>query len=230
MKPRITIGVGGGTGSGKTTLSLKLAEFLGPEQVLILSQDDYYRDAGHLPVEQRALRNFDRPEAVDFELLVGHLKQLQAGREIARPRYDFRQHVRLEGSEPALPRPVILVEGTLVFAAEELVGCFDLKLFVDADPDIRFIRRLRRDMRERGRSVESVIQQYLETVRPMHLRFVEPARRRADVVISGVDSIEQQLAEVGERIRRAAGVSRGTAPGAAACGIQGREGGRVRES
>ena len=207
MKPILIVGIGGGTGSGKTTLSLKLAEFLGPEQVLILSQDHYYRDAGHLPVEQRALRNFDRPEAVDFELLVRHLKQLQAGWEIARPGYDFRRHLRLEGWEAALPRPVILVEGTLVFAAEELVGCFDLKLFVDADPDIRFIRRLRRDMRERGRSVESVIQQYLETVRPMHLRFVEPARRRADLVISGMEGIELQVAEVGERIRRAAGLS-----------------------
>ena len=206
MKPSLTIGVGGGTGSGKTTLSRKLAEFLGPERVLILSQDHYYRDGGHLPVEQRAQRNFDRPEAVDFELLVRNLKQLQAGREIARPRYDFRQHVRLEGSEPALPRPVILVEGTLVFAAEELVGCFDLKLFVDADPDIRFIRRLRRDIRERGRSVESIVRQYLETVRPMHLRFVEPARRQADLVISGVDGVERQVATVGERIRKLAGI------------------------
>ena len=206
MQPSLTIGVGGGTGSGKTTLSLKLAEFLGPERVLILPQDHYYRDAGHLPVEQRALRNFDQPEAVDFELLVRHLKQLQAGLEIARPRYDFRQHLRLEGSEPALPRPVILVEGTLVFAAEDLVDCFDLKLFVDADPDIRFIRRLRRDIRERGRSVESIVHQYLDTVRPMHLRFVEPARRQADLVISGVDDIEQQLAAVGDRIKRAAGI------------------------
>ena len=206
MKPRITIGVGGGTGSGKTTLCRKLAQFLGPERVLILSQDHYYRDAGHLPAEQRALRNFDRPEALDFELLVRHLKQLQSGREIARPMYDFRRHVRLEAAEPAPPRPVILVEGTLVLAAEELVGCFDLKLFVDADPDIRFIRRLRRDMRERGRSVDSIVRQYLDTVRPMHLRFVEPARRQADRVISGVEGIEQQLAEVGEQIRRAAGI------------------------
>ena len=202
MTPKLTIGVGGGTGSGKTTLSLKLAEFLGPERVLILSQDHYYRDAGHLPLEQRARQNFDRPEAVDFELLVRHLKQLQAGLEVARPRYDFSRHVRLEGSEPALPLPVILVEGTLVFAAEELASCFDLKLFVDADPDIRFIRRLKRDLRERGRSVESIVQQYLQTVRPMHLRFVEPARAHADLVISGVDGIEQQVAAVGERIRR----------------------------
>ena len=206
MKPRITIGVGGGTGAGKTTLSRKLAGFLGPERVLILSQDHYYRDAGHLPVQQRTLRNFDRPEAVDFELLIRHLKELQAGREIARPRYDFSRHLRLEGSEPALPRPVILVEGTLVFAAEELVACFDLKLFVDADPDIRFIRRLRRDIRERGRDVESIVRQYLETVRPMHLRFVEPARRQADLVVSGVDGVERQVAVVGDRIRRAAGI------------------------
>jgi len=206
MKPRITIGVGGGTGSGKTTLSRKLAEFLGTGRVLTLSQDDYYRDAGHLPAEQRALRNFDRPEAVDFELLVRHLKELQAGRGIARPRYDFSRHVRLEGSEPALPRQVILVEGTLVFAAEELVGCFDLKLFVDADPDIRFIRRLRRDIRERGRDVESIVHQYLQTVRPMHLRFIEPARRQADLVISGADDVERQVAAIGDRIRRAAGI------------------------
>lgn len=218
MKPNLIIGVGGGTGSGKTTLSLKLAEFLGPERVLILSQDHYYRDAGHLPAEQRAQRNFDRPEAVDFELLVRHLKQLQAGLEIARPIYDFRQHVRLQGSQPVLPRQVILVEGTLVFAAEELVGCFDLKLFVDADPDIRFIRRLRRDMQERGRSVESIVHQYLQTVRPMHLRFVEPARRRADLVISGVDAIEQQLAAVGDRIGRAAGISQGSGLGAVSSG------------
>ena len=214
MKANLVVGIGGGTGSGKTTLSLKLAEFLGPKQVLILSQDHYYRDAGHLRAEQRARQNFDRPEAVDFELLVRHLKQLQAGREIARPRYDFRQHVRLEGAEMTVPHPVILVEGTLVFAAEELAGCFDLKLFVDADPDIRFIRRLSRDIGERGRSVESIVHQYLQTVRPMHLRFVEPARRRADLVISGMEAIEQQVAAVGERIRRAAGICReGGRPG-----------------
>ena len=211
MRARLTIGVGGGTGSGKTTLALKLAEFLGPERVLILSQDHYYRDAGHVPAEQRAQRNFDRPEAVDFELLIRHLKQLQQGLAIARPRYDFKQHVRLEESQPAVPRPVILVEGTLVFAAEALVGCFDLKLFVDADPDIRFIRRLRRDTRERGRSVESIVRQYLQTVRPMHRRFVEPARRQADLVISGVDGIEEQLAAVGDRIRGAAGLLQGVA-------------------
>ena len=211
MRARLTIGVGGGTGSGKTTLALKLAEFLGPERVLILSQDHYYRDAGHVPAEQRAQRNFDRPEAVDFELLIRHLKQLREDLAIARPRYDFRQHVRLEESQPAVPRPVILVEGTLVFAAEELVGCFDLKLFVDADPDIRFIRRLRRDTRERGRSVESIVRQYLQTVRPMHRRFVEPARRQADLVISGVDGIEEQLAAVGDRIRGAAGLLQGAA-------------------
>lgn len=210
MKPKLTIGVGGGTGSGKTTLSLKLAEILGPEQVLILSQDHYYRDASHISAEQRGQQNFDRPESVDFELLVCHLKQLQAGLKIARPIYDFRRHIRLKTSTQVSPRAVILVEGTLVFAAEGLVSCFDLKLFVDAEPDIRFIRRLKRDIQERGRSVASIVRQHLLTVWPMHLRFVEPARKHADLVISEMDGMEQQIVAVVDQIRTAAGMSQGS--------------------
>ncbi len=209
MKTRMTIGVGGGTASGKTTFSQRLAESLGPGRVLILSQDTYYCDGSHLSPEKRAQLNFDRPDAVDFELLVRHLTQLQKGREVARPKYDFRQHVRLAETEQAGPRPVILVEGTLVFAQVELVRCFDLKVFVDAAPDIRFIRRLRRDTRERGRSVESIIRQYLWTVRPMHRRFVEPARRQADLVISGLDGVDRQLSAIRDRIQDRLGISLG---------------------
>ncbi len=211
MKTRVTMGVCGGTGSGKTTFSQRLAESLGTEQVLILSQDAYYCDGSHLSSEKRAQRNFDQPGAVDFELLIRHLKQLREGREIARPQYDFKRHLRLAESEPVSPRPVILVEGTLVFAQAELVRCFDLKVFVDAPPDIRFIRRLRRDTRERGRSVESIIRQYLQTVQPMHLRFVEPARRQADRVISGMDSSEQQLSALRGWIEDTAGIGFGAA-------------------
>ena len=177
------LGICGGTGSGKTTLASRLAEALGPDQALLLAQDYYYKDSSHLSFEERARQNFDHPDAVDFELLIQHVDALRSRQPVQRPWYDFSAHVRRTETKRVDPRAVVIVEGILIFQNSRLRELFDLKLYVDTDADVRFIRRLRRDIRERGRSVESVVEQYLETVRPMHQQFVEPARRHADIVI-----------------------------------------------
>lgn len=200
MQVKIIIGVGGGTGSGKTTFSQNLMKALGPERVLLLSQDDYYNDRSDLPLEKRLQLNFDEPAAIDFRLLVHQLRRLQQGRSVAKPKYDFREHIRRKEVNLVSPRQIILVEGTLVFARIELAKCFDLKIFLEVDSDIRFIRRLRRDMMKRGRTVESVVQQYLLTVRPMYLRFIKPSKHQADMVISGDEGCDEQLDEVLQRI------------------------------
>ena len=177
------LGICGGTGSGKTTVAARLAEALGPDQALLLAQDYYYKDSSHLPFEQRARQNFDHPDAVDFELLIQHVDALRSQQPIQQPSYDFCAHVRRTETKRVDARAVVIVEGILIFQNSRLRDLFDLKLYVDTDADVRFIRRLRRDLRERGRSVDSVVEQYLETVRPMHPQFVEPARRHADIVI-----------------------------------------------
>ncbi len=182
MKP-ITIGVAGGTGSGKTTVALKILERVGFDRIAYVPHDAYYRDASQLPPAERAQLNFDHPDSLDNELLILHLKQLQAGQPVEVPVYDFRVHSRTVESRHVDPQPVILVEGILIFADRRLRELMDVKIFVDADADMRFIRRLQRDMSERGRSLDSVINQYLRTVRPMHLEFVEPSKRYADVII-----------------------------------------------
>ena len=177
------IGICGGTGSGKSTIARKILESVGEDKVLLLAQDAYYKDNSHLPFGQRVELNFDHPDAIDSGLLTEHLDLLKRGQAISQPIYDFTQHIRQSDTRQLEPKPIVIVEGILIFESETLRRHFDLKIFVEADPDVRFIRRLRRDLSKRGRSVDSVIEQYLQTVRPMHLKFVEPCRRLADIIL-----------------------------------------------
>lgn len=179
----IIIGVAGGSASGKTTVSQAILRRVGLERIAYIPHDLYYRDLSHLPLEQRARFNFDHPDALDNELLVAHIDALAAGHPVEVPTYDFATYARLPATTTILPRPVILIEGILIFAEPVLRRRMQIKLFVDADPDLRFIRRLKRDIEERGRSVDSVVEQYLNTVRLMHLEFVEPTKRYADLII-----------------------------------------------
>ena len=179
----IIIGVAGGTGSGKTTVAHRVLEQVGWSRIAFIQHDSYYYDAANLPPEERARLNFDHPDSLETPLLVEHLKRLRSGRSVDIPVYDFRSHTRTQQTRHITPEPVILVEGILIFAERSLRELFDVKIYVDTDPDIRFIRRLTRDIQERGRSLDSVVHQYLTTVRPMHLEFVEPSKRHADVII-----------------------------------------------
>jgi uridine kinase len=179
----VVIGLAGGTGSGKTTVANVILDRVGADSIAFLPHDAYYKDLKHLPKSQRDLINFDHPDSLESELLVQHLKALREWLSIQIPVYDFTNHSRTDRTEQINPLPIILVEGILIFAEPPLREIFDVKIFVDTPPDIRFIRRLERDIEERGRSVESVIQQYQTTVRPMHLEFVEPSKRYADVII-----------------------------------------------
>jgi uridine kinase len=178
----LIIGVVGGSGSGKTTVARAIYEYLGANAALV-DQDAYYRDLAHLSLDERRRLNFDHPDAFDTELLAVHLEQLAAGQSVAKPTYDYAAHTRATATVPVEPRDVILVEGILLFADHRLRSLFDIKIFVDVAEDVRFIRRLQRDVTERGRQMEDVIQQYLTTVRPMHLEFVEPSKRYADVIL-----------------------------------------------
>ena len=182
MKP-IIISVAGGTGSGKTTVSQEILRRVGAERIVFIQHDSYYRDRSHLSLEERARLNYDHPDSLESEFLVSHLQQLQAGQPVEIPVYDFTTHIRTDETRCVEPKWVILVEGILIFAEPALREMFDVKIWVDTDADVRFIRRLRRDITERGRTVESVIEQYEETVRPMHLEFAEPSKRYADVII-----------------------------------------------
>lgn len=179
----VCVGVAGGTGSGKTTVAQAIVTRLGADRIAYLEHDRYYRDLSHLTPDQLARHNFDHPQALETSLLVQHLRELKARLPVSVPVYDFTRHVRTGESQEIVPRRVILVEGILLLAEPELRRLFDIKVFVDTDADIRFIRRLSRDLRERGRTMESVVHQYMETVRPMHLEFVEPSRRWADLII-----------------------------------------------
>ncbi len=200
MKP-ITIGVAGGTGSGKTTIALKILERVGFDRVAYIPHDAYYRDASHLPPAERARLNYDHPDALDNDLLIAHLRQLQAGKAVEIPVYDFVTHTRRAETRRVEPQPVIMVEGILIFADKRLRDLMDVKIYVDTDADLRFIRRLKRDMEERGRTAESVINQYLTTVRPMHLEFVEPSKRYADVIIPEGGHNEVAIEMVAARLR-----------------------------
>ncbi len=182
MKP-LTIGVAGGTGSGKTTVVQALINAVGPASTALLPHDAYYREYSHLTVEERAAINWDHPDSLETDLLVRHLRALMAGQPVDRPVYDFRTYSRLPRCERVEPRPIIIVEGILILAEQALRELLDIRVYVDTDPDIRFIRRLQRDVNQRGRSVDSVIEQYLSTVRPMHLEFVEPSKRYAHLII-----------------------------------------------
>jgi uridine kinase len=182
MKP-VIIGVAGGTGSGKTTVVREIVRRLGEDDVVVIQHDSYYRDRSAIPPAERALVNYDHPDALDTALLVEHLRALRDGQPVDVPVYDFSTHTRTTKVVPLAPRKVLIVEGILILAEPELRALMSMRVFVDTDPDIRMIRRLRRDMRERGRTLESVVEQYLETVRPMHLEFVEPSKRHAHVII-----------------------------------------------
>ena len=200
MPNSLTVGICGGTGSGKTTITNRLIDALSEESVVLLQQDHYYKDLPHLPLEERAKQNFDHPDSVDGPLLVEHLRALRNGSAIERPVYDFTQHRRVPATVHLEPRPAIILEGILIFDNPQLRSLLDIKIFVDTDADLRFIRRLQRDVRERERTVDSVVSQYMATVRPMHLEFIEPSKRYADVIIPegghnevGIDLVIQKI-------------------------------------
>ncbi len=179
----LIVGVAGGTGSGKTTVVKKIIEKLPPGEVAVLPQDAYYKDNSHLSLEQRQEINFDHPSSVEFSLLVKHLKMLKAGKIIQRPVYSYLSCTRARDTVTIKPKHVILVEGILILTDEELRNEMDIKVYVDADADDRLSRVIQRDIRERGRSVEKVLERYDKTVKPMHLQFIEPTKRYADIIV-----------------------------------------------
>lgn len=179
----ILIGIAGGSGSGKTLVSQRIFEDLGSDKVIIIQQDSYYRDLSHLPLGERGKQNFDHPDAIDSELLIAHAQALLQGRTLEQPVYDFTVHARTAETRRLGPHRIIVLEGILILDNPRLRQLMDIKVYVDTDPDIRLIRRLRRDVSERNRSVESVLAQYESSVRPMHLQFVEPSKRYADIII-----------------------------------------------
>ena len=177
------IGICGGTGSGKTTVANRILEAVSADECVFIQQDLYYRDLKDMPLDYRNAANFDHPDALDNDLLVNHLKKLNAGEPVELPVYDFRTHTRLPDTTRIESKPIVIVEGILIFAEPRLREQMDIKVFVDTPDDIRFIRRLRRDIAERGRTLDSVIEQYYASVRPMHIQFCEPSKRYADVII-----------------------------------------------
>ena len=179
----ILLGIAGGTGAGKTLVAQSIAQDLGDDHVAILEQDSYYKDLQHIPLGERENRNFDHPDAFDRELLRSQVETLLNGGEVEMPLYDMRSHTRLAEPLRVKPRRVIILDGLLILDDPALRQLMDIKIYVDADPDVRFIRRLKRDLTERGRTVDQIIRQYESTVRPMHLQFVEPSKRYADLII-----------------------------------------------
>ena len=177
------IGICGGTGSGKTTVANRILESVSAQDVAFIQQDSYYRNGKDLPLDYRQAVNFDHPDALDNDLLVHHIRKLKAGGAVELPIYDFKSNSRLNETLVIEPKPIVIIEGILIFVDPRLLEQMDIKIFVDTPDDIRFIRRLRRDVAERGRTVDSVIEQYLNTVRPMHIQFVEPSKRYADIII-----------------------------------------------
>lgn len=180
---RVLIGIAGGSASGKTMIAERITSLLGSRKVFIIKQDSYYRDISHLPLAERRRQNFDHPDAFDRELLAEQLRLLLQGSAIAMPLYDFKRHLRLKKTVRVSGCQIIIVEGILILDDPVLRALMDIKVYIDTDSDIRLLRRIRRDVTERGRTLESVIAQYNETVRPMHLQFVEPSKRFADVII-----------------------------------------------
>ena len=202
------IGVAGGSGSGKSTVSRQVLSMFGTEMVSVVMQDDYYCDQTHLSPEVRTQQNYDHPQAFEWSLLVQHVQALRRGEAIEMPEYDFTLHNRSDRTIPVKPAPVIVIEGLFALYDPALCDMMSLKIFVDTASDIRFIRRMQRDITERGRSVESVISQYLDTVRPMHKQFIEPTKRNADVIIPhgannpAVDMITTKVASVISQLKR----------------------------
>lgn len=177
------IGIAGGSGGGKTTLAQSVANTLTKDMCVHLVHDNYYKDISHLTLEERAKTNFDHPSSLDTSLLIEQLKELKQGKTVHIPNYDFSTHMRTSVTTAIESRPIVIVEGILIFSDPELVKELDIKVFVDADADVRFIRRLKRDMKERGRTAEQVMEQYMTTVKPMHEKFVEPSKSVADIVV-----------------------------------------------
>lgn len=202
----ILIGIAGGTGSGKTTLADKLIKNFGEDEVSILRHDNYYKRHDEMTYEERALLNFDHPDAFDTELLYEHIKMLKAGKTIEMPVYDYTVHNRSEEVVVVNPAPVIVLEGILIFAEPSLCELMDIKVFVDTDADVRILRRILRDVKERERSLDSVISQYLTTVKPMHEQFVEPSKRRADIIIpeggENVVALQMLIERVNKHLRQ----------------------------
>lgn len=193
---KIVIGIGGGTGSGKTTVAQRLLEKYAAVGCTLLSHDSYYLDLGHLPLAERHTTNFDHPDALDHQLYLQHVKALIEGVAIERPCYDFANHTRAAGTVRVQPAPVLVLEGVLIFWDTRLRALMNCRLFMDSAPDLRLIRRLQRDMQERGRSVESVLAQYLQTTRPMHAVYIEPSRQFADLVVSNDGDPRETLRKV----------------------------------
>ena len=183
MSQLLVVGVAGGSGSGKTTVVRRIVDSLGPDAVTVIEHDRYYRNYPDLRLEERASLNYDHPNSLETDLLVEHLDCLRRGDAVAVPVYDFTRHARLERTDLMQPRRAIIVEGILILADAALRDRMDVKVFVDTDDDTRFIRRLQRDVRERGRTLDSVVDQYLATVKPMHFDFVEPSKRYADIIV-----------------------------------------------
>lgn len=179
----LIIGIAGGTGSGKTTVVGQIVEELPFGEVCVISQDSYYRDTTHLPMEERIKINFDHPQAIDFELLVKHLKQLRAGKSVEQPIYSFTEHNRTGQTLTTHPKKVVIVEGILILTNKSIRDMMDIKLFVHADSDERLIRRINRDIRDRGRTIEEVLERYKTTLKPMHQQFIEPTKEFADIII-----------------------------------------------
>jgi uridine kinase len=205
MRTPLVIGIAGGTGSGKTTVTLKILKDLDPAKVVVLRHDYYYKDISSFKVLTPDKINFDHPDALETSLLIEHLTQLRAGKTIHQPLYDFTTYRRLPESKDITPRNVIIVEGILIFVEKALRKLMDIKLFVDTDADERLLRRLKRDLLERGRTIESVMQQYVSTVKPMHLEFVEPSKRWADIIIpeggENIVAIDMVVTKIREMLR-----------------------------
>lgn len=183
MNKPVLIGIAGGTGSGKSTITEELLADVPADRAVIIEQDSYYKDQSDLPYEERVKTNYDHPFAFDNELLISHLNDLLNGKAIEKPQYDFENHVRKSETTLVEPRDIIILEGILILSEERLRDLLDIKIFVDTDADVRIIRRILRDIKERGRTLESVILQYLSTVRPAHMQFVEPSKRYADIIV-----------------------------------------------
>lgn len=195
--PHLIVGVTGGSGGGKTYFVNRLQESFNRDDLFIIPQDNYYKDLSDISLHDRAATNFDHPDSVDFELLAEHLRNLRQGNTIEMPEYDFVTHTRKQGYRIVEPKPIIIVDGILILSAPEVVDLMDLKIYIDTPDDIRILRRILRDIRERGRSVDSVIKQYLNSVRPMHKQFIEPTKKFADYILSG----EEEHPEIIELIK-----------------------------
>lgn len=198
----LVIGIAGGTGSGKTTVAHRIVNRIGLQHVALISQDSYYKHQPHLTMSQRASVNYDHPNSFDNGLLLEHLRRLRAGQGVDVPVYSFSEHMRLTETIPLAPKPVIVLEGILVLADEQLRNEMDIKVFVDTDADVRVLRRIARDMKERGRSFESVFAQYLETVKPMHEAFIEPSKRYADLIVPEGGENEIAISLLASRIEQ----------------------------